>query len=51
MAVDAGDIDTVRAIWNDTLKGMFTDQDVIHAVQQVVDSGDPDALRDRKSVV
>ncbi|GAB3268091.1 hypothetical protein [Microbacterium lacusdiani] len=45
VAVDAGDIDTVRAIWNDTLKGMLTDQDVIHAVQQVVDSGDPDALR------
>lgn len=44
-AVDAGDIDTVRAIWNDTLKGMFTDQDVINAIQQVVDSGDPDALR------
>ena len=44
-AVDAGDIDTVRAIWNDTLKGMLTDQEVINAIQQVVDSGDPDALR------
>lgn len=44
-AVDAGDIDTVRAIWNDTLSGMFTDQDTINAIQQVIDSGDPDALR------
>jgi len=44
-AVDAGDIDTVRAIWNDTLKGMFTNQGTIDAVQEVVDSGDPDALR------
>jgi hypothetical protein len=44
-AVDAGDVDTVRAIWNDTLKGMFTNQDTIAAVQKVVDSGDLDALR------
>ena len=44
-AVDAGDVDTVRAIWNDTLKGMFTDQATIDAVQKVVDSGDLDALR------
>ena len=44
-AVDAGDVDTVRAIWNDTLKGMFTNQDTIDAVQKVVDSGDLDALR------
>lgn len=44
-AVDAGDIDAVRAIWNDTLKGMFTDPTTISAVQAVVDSGDLDALR------
>jgi hypothetical protein len=44
-AVDAGDVDTVRAIWNGTLKGMFTDQETIDAVQKVVDSGDLDALR------
>lgn len=44
-AVDAGDVDDVRAIWNDTLSGMFTNQGTIDAVQQVVDSGDLDALR------
>ena len=44
-AVDAGDVDAVRAIWNDTLKGMFTNQETIAAVQEVVDSGDLDALR------
>ncbi|WP_336646006.1 hypothetical protein [Microbacterium sp. USHLN186] len=44
-AVDAGDVDTVRAIWHDTLKPMFTDQGTIAAVQSVVDSGDLDALR------
>ncbi|GAA3651356.1 hypothetical protein [Microbacterium marinilacus] len=45
VAADAGDIDTVRAIWNDTPLGMFTDQEAIDTIQQVVDSGDPDALR------
>lgn len=44
-AVDAGDVDTVRAIWNDTLRPMFTNQGTIDAVQKVVDSGDLDALR------
>ncbi|MGM7699444.1 hypothetical protein [Microbacterium sp. A84] len=44
-AVDAGDVDSVQAIWNDTLKPMFTNQDTIVAVQKVVDSGDPDGLR------
>ena len=44
-AVDAGDVDTVRAIWNDTLKGMFTDQASLDAIQKVVDSGDLDGLR------
>ncbi len=44
-AVDAGDVDAVRAIWNDTLKGMFVEQQTIDAVQGVVDSGDLDGLR------
>lgn len=44
-AVDAGDVDAVRAIWNDTLRGMFVDEQTIDAVQGVVDSGDLDALR------
>ncbi|MCM3613322.1 hypothetical protein M3672_02590 [Microbacterium enclense] len=44
-AVDLGDVETVQAIWNDTLKGMFVDQGTIDAVQEVVDSGDLDALR------
>lgn len=44
-AVDAGDVDTVRAVWNEKLKPMFTDPDTIAAVQKVVDSGDLDALR------
>ena len=45
VAVDAGDVDTVRSIWNGTLKGMFVNQGTIDAVQKVVDSGDLDALR------
>lgn len=44
-AVDAGDIDTVRSIWNNTIKGMLTSQELINAIQQVIDSGDPDGLR------
>lgn len=44
-AIDAGDVDTVREIWNDTLRGMFTDPVTVDTVQQVVDSGDLDALR------
>lgn len=44
-AVDAGDVDGVRAMWNGTLKDMFTNQETIAAVQKVVDSGDLDALR------
>ena len=44
-AVDAGDVDTVRAIWNGTLKGRFATQETIDAVQKVVDSGDLEALR------
>jgi hypothetical protein len=44
-ATDAGDVDAVRAIWTDTLSGMFTDQDTIDAVQRVIDAGDLDGLR------
>lgn len=44
-AVDAGDIEAVRTIWNETLSDMFTNQDTIDVVQKAVDSGDPDALR------
>ncbi len=44
-AVDAGEIDTARAIWNDTIRGMLTDQRAIEVIQRVVDSGDPDGLR------
>ncbi|UJP11589.1 hypothetical protein L2X99_08970 [Microbacterium sp. KUDC0406] len=44
-AVDAGDVATVRKIWNETLRPMFTNQETITAVQKVVDSGDPDGLR------
>ncbi|WP_417374355.1 hypothetical protein [Glutamicibacter protophormiae] len=44
-SVDAGDVEAVRAIWNNTLKSMFTNQETIAAVQKVVDSGDLDALR------
>lgn len=43
--MDAGDVDTVRAIWNDTLRGMFEEPATIDAVQKVVDSGDLGALR------
>lgn len=44
-AVDAGDVDTVRKVWNGTLKAMFTSQETVAAVQKVVDSGDLNALR------
>lgn len=44
-AVDARDVEAVRAIWNDTLRGMFENQETIDAVEKVVDSGDPDGLR------
>jgi hypothetical protein len=32
-AVDAGNVEAVRAIWNGTLRGMFVAQDTIDAVQ------------------
>ncbi|WP_221583995.1 hypothetical protein [Microbacterium sp. G2-8] len=44
-AVDAGDIETVRPMRNGKLSGIFTGHDATNAIQQVVDPGDPDALR------
>ncbi len=44
-AVDAGDVDAVRRVWNGTLRPMFSNQVTIDAVQKVVDAGDLDALR------
>ena len=43
-AADAGDVDTMRAIWADTLSGMFTDPADIKAIQQALDAGDLDVL-------
>ncbi|MGM7667742.1 hypothetical protein [Microbacterium sp. A93] len=43
-AGDAGDVDTMRAIWTDELSGMFTDQAVIDMIQQAIDTGDIDVL-------
>lgn len=39
-AADAGDVDTMRGIWADTLSGMFTDSADISAIQQALDAGD-----------
>lgn len=39
-ASDAGDVDTMRRIWNDELKAMFTDPAVIDQIQEALDSGD-----------
>lgn len=44
-AVDAGDIDQVRAIWNDELSAMFFNQVEIDTVVAALDAGDLDALR------
>ncbi|GAA5150634.1 hypothetical protein GCM10025768_15920 [Microbacterium pseudoresistens] len=39
-AADAGDVDTMRGIWNDSLKVMFTNPAVIDQIQKALDSGD-----------
>ncbi|WP_157540993.1 hypothetical protein [Microbacterium sp. XT11] len=39
-AADAGKVETMRAIWTDTLKAMFTDPAVIDRIQKALDSGD-----------
>ncbi|QYG11519.1 hypothetical protein [Microbacterium sp. PAMC22086] len=43
-AADAGNVDTMRGIWNDTLRAMFTDPAVIDQIQKALDSGDPAVL-------
>lgn len=43
-AGDVDDVETMRAIWNDKLKSMFTDPEVIDQLQQALDAGDPRVL-------
>lgn len=45
LAVDAGDINAVRAIWDDELSQMFFNQEEIDTVVTALDAGDLDALR------
>lgn len=45
LAVDAGDIDAVRAIWDDELSAMFFNQAEIDSVVAALRAGDLDALR------
>lgn len=44
-AADSGSVDTMRGIWNDKLKVMFTDPAVIDQIQKALDAGDPVVLR------
>jgi hypothetical protein len=44
-AVDAGDIDLARTIWNDELSAMFFNQAEIDSVTAALDASDLDALR------
>ena len=44
-AADAGDVDTMRAIWADGLAAMFTDPRDIDAIQEALDVGDLEVLR------
>lgn len=44
-AVDAGDIDDVRTIWNNELSAMFFNQAEIDSVVAALNAGDLDALR------
>ncbi|MFE6734927.1 hypothetical protein [Microbacterium sp. NPDC057650] len=39
-AADASKVDTMRAIWREKLKAMFTDPAVIDEIQKALDSGD-----------
>lgn len=43
-AADAGDVDAMRAIWNDELKAMFTTSVIVDEIQQALDAGDLTAL-------
>lgn len=45
LAVDAGDIDDVSAIWDDELSAMFFNQAEIDSVVAPLDAGDLDPLR------
>jgi hypothetical protein len=44
-AADAGDVDSMRAIWTDELSAMFVDQADIDVIQWALDKGDLDVLR------
>jgi hypothetical protein len=44
-SADAGDVDAMCSIWEDTLSGMFTSQNDIDAISQALASGNPDVLR------
>lgn len=39
-AADAGNVDSMRGIWNDKLKAMFTNPAVIDQIQKALESGD-----------
>lgn len=45
IAVDAGDVAAVRAVWSNELAGMHTNPEQIAEVQGVLDTGDLDAIR------
>ncbi|GAA3946942.1 hypothetical protein [Microbacterium soli] len=44
-AADAGDVATLRKIWQDTLSGMFVNADTRAQIQSEIDAGDVDVLR------
>lgn len=44
-AADAGDVATVRRMWNDTLSGMFLDEELVARIQKEVDAGHPEVLQ------
>lgn len=44
-AADADDIEAMRAIWADTLAGMFTDPAETAAIERALDAGDIDVLQ------
>lgn len=45
LAIDAGNVDQARSIWNDELSAMFFNQAEIDSVVAALDAGDLDALR------
>ena len=45
IAVDAGDVEALRAVWANELSSMFTIPEQVDAIQRVLDDADPDALR------